>query len=609
MFILLICGIMDIKLEERLFPFKVREHNVLCDKDLYYRYKPFNEHLEIDKLEGHLLHLIRGMEVHELSKLIYNLETDLQKIIFRQDLSKYLLEQPTLLEKLSRIEPIHIEGSEEHVYSPMKVFKEYKHEISNILEGIESVSKQHPYFAAIQKKFMDELELIVKAEKSIETHYELRADFHAHIKKERKYPNWKGNLELTHNVKIDDNYTVFVSESIREKTEFIRKKKTKELRNQYSNSLNICGVNFRWSEITEGIIAHAKKILSANNYKFKENETVDMHRVFNVEQKSLGKYETTGIYTLQKSDKVMTETIHSKSSQGLPFHLGFFNAEEYNVRDIIEPIAKKAKEHQRLFEDLMNLAAHAKLSKELLSRGATFAEYSTDPSQQIVMKNMRCPLLMLQKYEQPKEIIPNDVNITNEGNVVFLTGAGFNGKSTYGIAIAQNLVLAQASLPGFFSYGKIHPRSQFLTLFSDYKGNMESGESKHTKDCVDLRKVLENIIPHSYVFIDEVGTGTDPQEGKELGYEIFESLANLKDVAVVGSTHYKDMVRELVAKYKNISPIAFNFDKNNKPTYKGLVGQVATTSAGRFIAEQRGLGEKDFDNFKKEWEEKGWTRK
>jgi hypothetical protein len=57
-----------------------------------------------------------------------------------------------------------------------------------------------------------------------------------------------------------------------------------------------------------------------------------------------------------------------------------------------------------------------------------------------------------------------------------------------------------------------------------------------------------------------------------------------------------------------VQPIAFNFDKYNKPTYKGIIGKVASTSAGSIIAEQKGLGPKDFVKFQKVWKEKGWTR-
>jgi DNA mismatch repair protein MutS2 len=271
--------------------------------------------------------------------------------------------------------------------------------------------------------------------------------------------------------------------------------------------------------------------------------------------------------------------------------------------EILLPLEARVLFFSKLFSDLRELGRISKLCEKLVSEhGAKYLEIADGGDTQIRMDSMRPPQLVL----AGKKVVANDVNMGIGNNVAILTGANGNGKSVYAISMAQNIVMAQAGLPIFARNATLVPRTNILSKFGDYEGNIEDGESRHTADCLAIANLLHKIGERDYVYLDEMGTGTDPEDSEVTLGRVFDLLKINIGSVFVSSTHYKDFARGLLEKHPEVNALAFEFDSRNRRTFRATPG-IATTSGGDIVAQRKGLSQKDLDKIAKKWEENGYT--
>ena len=91
------------------------------------------------------------------------------------------------------------------------------------------------------------------------------------------------------------------------------------------------------------------------------------------------------------------------------------------------------------------------------------------------------------------------------------------------------------------------------------------------------------------MLLDEVGTGTDPEEGSALGVAVVDHFRKLCGAHVMATTHYSGL-KMYAANEAGVLNASVEFDeKTLKPTYRLLVG-VAGSSSGLEIARRFGIG-------------------
>lgn len=173
-------------------------------------------------------------------------------------------------------------------------------------------------------------------------------------------------------------------------------------------------------------------------------------------------------------------------------------------------------------------AAAAKLARDL---SAVVPELGREPTMKLV--NARHPLLLLEDVE----VVANDLEIEG-GQALVISGPNAGGKTVSLKLLGLAALMARAGLPvpagegsevGFFA--------PVLTDIGDEQSLQKnlSTFSAHVRNVV---RVLEQTGPSALVLLDELATGTDPNEGAALACAIVDSLLK-RGGAVALTTHYE----------------------------------------------------------------------
>jgi hypothetical protein len=605
---------MDLKLEDSLFPLSIRRHPSLSEKEKkqWYADTYFSEHLEMQSLRQKI-YKESTFGTAGIDTLMCSLEIDTQKIEFRKYLSQTVLcaLQKNSIETITLPSPVEIKKEHGSLVSPVNVLNSYETSLKQGKRFITSLQLHEPYFVMLTKHFDKQLSQIETIREEQKTDYEIRADF-----------SFKLTLETRHKLKRVNQQHY---------------KKTKEIEKQYVGELismhNLSVVNYengeqrvfpkdivpgpQWNQRGYqllGLYCSNSEVIQAavnqihphipKSWKFKTGEELTVRATINTRQKGFTSFTTNSVYAVSNGKNTFTTSIEKKTSAGFPFDAALRQEKSSSLENHMRSLVKTIEKYNFLFSDIESLYYHAKISEFLLSKGAKWAEISETGNELFVAKDMKIPYLVLTGNNE-KKVIPNDVTVTQEKNVQLGTGANFNGKTVYGIGQAQNFMLMQASFPGFFKEARFTPRDAIISIFSDYAGTMKDGESRHSADCASLYEGLTRLTPQAFFMVDEIGIGTDPQEGADLAQRTWEHVTELQNVMMYGTTHYKDRVRSLLATHPNINPLAFDFDANKNPTYKAQSGKVATSSEGEIIAKKYSLDDEGFKNIKSIWKEKG----
>src|SRR5205823_5813140 len=111
--------------------------------------------------------------------------------------------------------------------------------------------------------------------------------------------------------------------------------------------------------------------------------------------------------------------------------------------------------------------------------------------------------------------------------------------------------------------------------------------STFSSHMLNLKSILESATPSSLVLVDEMGTGTAPEEGAALAVALLDELKE-KNCFVLATTHH-DRLKTYAAASQGVVNAAVEFDEVNlRPTYRLTVG-VPGGSSGIAIARRLGL--------------------
>ena len=207
--------------------------------------------------------------------------------------------------------------------------------------------------------------------------------------------------------------------------------------------------------------------------------------------------------------------------------------------------------------DLDVLQAKARYSSKL---NAIEPEFTIDTS--LHLKESRHPML-----ERP---VPVDVLLDPPNRVLLITGPNTGGKT---VALKTAGLFALMAQAGLHVPAKSARLPIFRCVFADI-GDEQSIEaslstfSSHIRNLVSMDRELE--VP-ALVLLDEVGTGTDPNEGGALATAIVQHFRQ-RGAMVIATTHF-DAVKTWGIGTEGVAVAAFAFDPQNfAPTYKLLYG-------------------------------------
>ncbi len=202
----------------------------------------------------------------------------------------------------------------------------------------------------------------------------------------------------------------------------------------------------------------------------------------------------------------------------------------------------------------------------------------------IRLKDIRHPLLV--KNKGRKNVIPLSIEFSGEKLGYLISGPNAGGKTVALKSIGLNITMA---LSGIFPLGEC--RTDYRVVYSSIGDHqsIENDLSTFSSQMHQLRKILSNCDASSLVLADEIGSGTDPQEGGALAASILESFINVK-LFFIATTHQSSL-KTFALNRKEIENASLEFDeKRLMPTYHFLAG-IPGNSYAFFLARNIGLSD------------------
>ncbi|GGI66212.1 endonuclease MutS2 [Enterococcus alcedinis] len=187
----------------------------------------------------------------------------------------------------------------------------------------------------------------------------------------------------------------------------------------------------------------------------------------------------------------------------------------------------------------------------------------------------------------PDDAIPLNFEIGETYRGLVITGANAGGKTVVLKTIGLLTLMAMLGLQVPAKEGT--ELAVFDHVFVDIgdQQNLENALSTFSGHLKNIGEMLPKVKRHTLVLFDEIGSGTEPNEGAALAVAIMDEMYR-KGALVVATTHYGE-VKRFAQEHEDFIPAAMAFDQESlSPLYRLIVGQVGESQA-LWIAQKMNL--------------------
>src|ERR1700676_3056098 len=204
----------------------------------------------------------------------------------------------------------------------------------------------------------------------------------------------------------------------------------------------------------------------------------------------------------------------------------------------------------------------------------------------------RHPVLEDKLRRENRAIVPMTLALGGDERVLVISGPNTGGKTvalkTTGIAVLS----AQSGIPVAAQRAVLPLFDRVLVDIGDEQ-SIAADLSTFSAHMLNLKSMLAEATPKSLVLVDEMGTGTAPEEGAALAVALLEEF-RAKNCIVLATTHH-DRLKTYASTTPGVVNAAVEFDDVNlRPTYRLMVG-VPGGSSGIAIAQRLGLASSIID--------------
>jgi DNA mismatch repair protein MutS2 len=231
--------------------------------------------------------------------------------------------------------------------------------------------------------------------------------------------------------------------------------------------------------------------------------------------------------------------------------------------------------------DLDSVFARARYAREF---DAAIPEFST--GNHLRLTAARNPVLEDNLRRKSRPIVPMSLELGGEETIMVISGPNTGGK-TVALKTAGLAALAgQSGIPVAAESAELPLFDSVLADIGDEQ-SITADLSTFSAHILNLKSMLDRATARTLVLVDEMGTGTAPEEGAALAVALLEEFRSRRCLTLA-TTHH-DRLKSYASTTPGIVNAAVEFDEENlQPTYRLLTG-VPGVSSGIEIARRLGL--------------------
>jgi DNA mismatch repair protein MutS2 len=196
----------------------------------------------------------------------------------------------------------------------------------------------------------------------------------------------------------------------------------------------------------------------------------------------------------------------------------------------------------------------------------------------ISLVRARHPLLMLSFQRKESQVVPADIRLGGDDKVMVITGPNAGGKTITIKTIGLLTLMALSGMPIPADSSSNIPFIANLLVDIGDQQSIEDNLSTFSAHMSNISGIVKEADPMSLVLIDELGTGTDPDEGAALACAILREIKKAGSL-LFATTHLTD-IKGFVHKEQGMLNASMEFDQRTfTPLYKLRVGEPGQSHA------------------------------
>lgn len=257
--------------------------------------------------------------------------------------------------------------------------------------------------------------------------------------------------------------------------------------------------------------------------------------------------------------------------------------ERYEMLRILQEISERVRPHAAEIANDAWIIGHLDLirAKVRFIQEMQAVVPKLSEQEEIQLLQVRHPLV--------KNAVANDIHFGKDLTAIVITGPNTGGKTIMLKTLGLTQVMAQSGLPILADKGS--RVGVFDQIFADIgdEQSIEQSLSTFSSHMTNIVQILGQVNQNSLLLLDELGAGTDPQEGAALAMAILEDL-RLRQVKTMATTHYPEL-KAYGIETAFVQNASMEFDTASlRPTYRFMQGVPGRSNAFE-IAKRLGLSE------------------